>query len=169
MKQMVYASAAVASFEETELDGLLRLSRSSNQSIGITGVLLFRDRTFFQVMEGPADAVDKLFRRISADPRHCNMIVLSEQEIDSRHFGDWQMGFTRDEGVIDLLPGFVDFFAQRDTEGPGSSSSDSCAAGQSPKFIDLKSDSQRMRQILEGFRRGRWRRSEFTEPVLSAN
>lgn len=169
MKQLVYASAAVASFEESDLDGLLRLSRSSNESIDITGVLLFRDRTFFQVMEGPEDSVDNLFRRISADPRHCNMIILSDQKIDSRNFGDWQMGFTRDEGVIDLLPGFVDFFGQRNSEGPDSSLYYGSGVEQPPKFIDLKSDSHRMRLILEGFRRGRWRRSEFTESVVSTH
>ncbi|TWU59990.1 Blue light- and temperature-regulated antirepressor YcgF [Rubripirellula tenax] len=163
LKQLVYTSSAIASFDPLELEHLLERSRHRNQMAAITGVLLYRDSTFFQVLEGPVDAVDALFQRIESDPRHAKTVVLSSQKIKSRNFGDWPMGFAHQPNVIEQLPGFVDFFARTDpTEFTASESHPE------PRFTDLRKNSQRMRQILEGFRRGRWQRSEFQERHLAS-
>lgn len=152
LKQLVYASAVSDSFDESDLDTLMQRWQRDNRSRDVTGVLLLRDRSFFQVIEGFTETVDRLFDRIAADPRHVDVKVLSDQAVDRRNFADWHIGFTRENGVIDQLPGFVDFFEKKQTNSPEPAL----------RFIDLQGDSQRMRQILEGFRRGRWRRPEFS-------
>ena len=106
-------------------------------------MLLFVDQTFFQVLEGDPDVVQELYEKIGRDQRHCNVLMLAKSEIEERNFGDWSMGFVRDRKAIAEIPGFIDFFSRKDGGG---------------KFVDLKGDAKRIRQIVDGFRRGRWRR-----------
>lgn len=139
--QLAYVSAATVAFTDSELDTLLERARTNNASLGVTGVLLFTEGTFFQVLEGDKDVVQSLYQKIALDTRHNNVLVLAERNIEERNFGDWSMGFVRDRKSICELPGFVDLF---ETDGR--------------TFIDLQGDGKRVSQILEGFRRGRWRR-----------
>ena len=46
---------------------------------------------FFEWLEGPALAVDKLWRTIQNDPRHCDVRLLGKHSIPVRLFGDWEM------------------------------------------------------------------------------
>lgn len=140
--QIVYASAANVHFSSEDLETLLERARANNEPRGLTGVLLYKDETFFQVLEGEPEHVHSLYSKIELDPRHSNVLLLVQREISERNFGEWSMGFLRDHQTVEQLPGFVDFFG-----------------GQSgANFIDLYGDKQRISQILDGFRRGRWRR-----------
>lgn len=140
--QLVYASAANVHFDAQQLETLLERARANNESLGVTGMLLYKDETFFQVLEGEPRLVHSLYDKIELDSRHSNVLLLVQREITERNFGEWSMGFLRDQKTVEQLPGFVDFFA-------GQSGSN---------FIDLHGDKQRISQILDGFRRGRWRR-----------
>ena len=111
--QLVYASAATIDFDDEQLDSLLSIARTNNATADVTGVLLYRSGSFFQTLEGPGDAVSELFEKISRDPRHTNVLVLASNQTVERNFGEWRMGFLRDQPAIETLPGFVDFFAGR--------------------------------------------------------
>lgn len=137
--QLVYVSAANIEFSAADLDVLLDKARQNNSAIGVTGVLLFHEGTFLQVLEGDEQTVNNLYDKIAEDTRHGNVLLLATRAIDQPNFGDWSMGFVRDQKALEKLPGFVDFFQGRD-------------------FIDLRGDSKRVSQILDGFRRGRWHR-----------
>lgn len=146
--QLVYASASTVPFTSDQLDQLLEGARKNNALLGVSGVLLFHAGTFFQVLEGVPDVVRGLYDKIALDTRHNNILLLAKRDIEERNFGDWNMGFVRDQRQISELPGFVDFFSGR-------------------TFVDLEGDSQRVRQILDGFRRGRWRRSPVDSQTVS--
>ena len=45
-----------------------------------------------QVLEGGRGAVNKLYNRIAADPRHSDVELLSYEEIAERRFAGWSMG-----------------------------------------------------------------------------
>jgi hypothetical protein len=63
-----------------------------NRALGVTGMLMSSGGIFYQVLEGPADEVDKLFRKIAADPRHKDVLVLTMQEqVEDRQFPSWAM------------------------------------------------------------------------------
>ncbi|QDT12178.1 BLUF domain-containing protein [Stieleria marina] len=141
--QLVYASASTVSFSDEQLDKLLEYARQNNSSLDVTGMLLFVDGTFFQVLEGDPDTVHALYDKIQLDQRHNNVLMLAERNIEERNFGQWSMGFVRSQKEIAELPGFIDFFSDADDQ---------------KNFIDLHGDSKRIDKILEGFRRGRWRR-----------
>jgi hypothetical protein len=43
------------------------------------------------VLEGPPDAVDRVFAGISRDPRHTTVRVVQDAMVERRDFGDWAM------------------------------------------------------------------------------
>lgn len=57
-------------FSEGEPVSLLQQSRENNLRLGITGLLLYKDLDFTQVIEGEDSTVQKLSSRIERDPRH---------------------------------------------------------------------------------------------------
>lgn len=89
---LVYVSHATAEQTEAEVERLLLDSRRNNARDGITGVLLHRDGSFMQCLEGAEAAVRRTFARIQADHRHDGVIVLLDEPIDARSFPDWTMG-----------------------------------------------------------------------------
>lgn len=92
--RLLYASRAVKAFDQEELAAILRKSRASNPEFGITGLLCccFTQGVFMQVLEGGRGAVNKLYNKISADPRHTQVELLRYDEIDERAFTGWAMG-----------------------------------------------------------------------------
>lgn len=90
---IVYVSSASHLFSKQELLDLLEKAREKNHRLGITGLLLYRDGDFIQLLEGEKDAVETLFATISTDPRHSQTMVLLEEPTDQRLFDDWSMGF----------------------------------------------------------------------------
>ena len=89
----VYASSAARNFETGELAGILELARANNARLGLTGMLLYAEGSFFQVLEGPADLVDKLYASIERDPRHDQVTLIMREPIPRRAFDTWSMGF----------------------------------------------------------------------------
>ena len=90
---IVYSSAATVPFEDVDLAALLAVSRMNNERRGLTGLLLFRDGQFMQVLEGPEAAVRRALATIAADPRHTGVWTLDEETIEHRRFGAWSMGY----------------------------------------------------------------------------
>jgi hypothetical protein len=49
--------------DDDELQNILSLSRKNNQMKNVTGVLLYGNGQFIQLLEGDRDLVDKTFQR----------------------------------------------------------------------------------------------------------
>ena len=90
--RLMYASRAVDGFGQDDLLAILRQSKSGNPEAGITGVLCCSEGIFLQVLEGGRSAVNRLYNRIAADPRHTQVELLSYREIGERRFAGWSMG-----------------------------------------------------------------------------
>ncbi|GAA4388359.1 BLUF domain-containing protein [Hymenobacter koreensis] len=90
---LVYQSSASKPLSEKELQSILAESRAWNIAHGLTGVLLHSDGDILQVLEGSADEVQYIFRKIARDVRHSNIVKLADGPIEKRHFSDWSMGF----------------------------------------------------------------------------
>lgn len=134
----IYASAATKSFSAAEMTELLMYARTNNACLGVSGMLLYVDGSFFQVIEGRADKVDGLYKKIAADKRHSGISLIIREPISERSFADWTMGYSAmNREDIKEIDGLNDFF------GKGS-----C-------FAEL--DSGRAKKILESFAKGRWR------------
>ena len=90
--RLLYASRAAQPANAEDLATILRQSRVHNPPQGITGVLCCADDLYLQVLEGGRSAVNRLYNRIVADPRHQDVELLSYQQIGERHFAGWAMG-----------------------------------------------------------------------------
>lgn len=106
LAQVVYISSATKTFEQDELELLLERARRRNDQCGVSGVLLFDDFSFLQVLEGIPGDVGRIIDRIRRDPRHVGMTIVQDQSISERDFGDWSMAFARaGDGVVDRMRG----------------------------------------------------------------
>ncbi|MCB8838809.1 BLUF domain-containing protein [Aurantimonas sp. VKM B-3413] len=72
---------------------ILAASQENNRKAGLTGALMFNSGCFAQVLEGPLDAVEETFERISRDERHGEVSVLAFEPVALRSFGTWSMAF----------------------------------------------------------------------------
>ncbi len=134
-----YTSIASHEMSHEELIGLLQKARTNNLKRNVTGLLLYMDNCFFQVLEGEQSVVEDLFALISKDSRHHHVMKLIEEPIEERSFGDWNMGYqhvTRAE--LANFTGLTDFL---DHDGGFD-----CMVG------------HRARTLIDAFRMGRWQR-----------
>ncbi len=92
--RLMYASRTTAAVEQDALAGILRQSKDNNPALGITGLLCHCSTSgiFMQVLEGGRSAVNRLYLKIAADPRHTDVEVLDYAEINERRFAGWTMG-----------------------------------------------------------------------------
>jgi hypothetical protein len=111
MLSLTYMSTASTPFEPKQMTALLLQSRENNERRGLTGMLLFKDGRFMQVLEGATDDVRERYAVISADPRHTDIKTLLEEPIEQRRFPLWSMGLP-DPADADLrkAPGYDSFF-----------------------------------------------------------
>lgn len=107
LRQVIYASQARSPFDSDRLESLLEQSRADNRAANITGLLIYHDKHFFQVIEGPDDAIGTTYRRIRRDPRHGNIRDLVDSAIARREYGDWSMGLLDWSGLAGEAAGFM--------------------------------------------------------------
>jgi hypothetical protein len=93
MEYIVYVSTAEKLMSENELLTLLRVSRARNKEHNVTGMLLYCQGTFMQVLEGEKKYIELIFKAIETDARHKNVIRLAAGELERRNFLDWPMAF----------------------------------------------------------------------------
>lgn len=91
--QIMYISSVTVSMTAEQCGEIARFSASRNTADDVTGLLLFNSRRFLQVLEGPRDAVQRTFDRISRDGRHSAIVKLREASIEAREFGKWGMAY----------------------------------------------------------------------------
>jgi hypothetical protein len=98
MLSLIYSSVATDTFGEADLAGLLAQSRTANERNDVTGMLLFRNGYFLQVLEGPDAAVREKMAVIKTDPRHTKVTMLLE---DLDDVPGYRTAFTDVESVTD--------------------------------------------------------------------
>lgn len=108
-----YVSTQVQRMSNQELLGLLDQARDANAKLGVTGLLLHRGDSFFQVLEGEYEEVQKLYEHIARDPRHQRVELVTEGYVTNREYTDWQMAFVELDGQnFSAMPGFSDLLKQ---------------------------------------------------------
>ncbi len=110
MFHLIYVSSATQDFSKADLDELLAQCRENNTKLGLTGMLLFKDGNFMQVLEGDEGVVRELYTKISTDPRHTGVFILLQGHSVDRQFPDWSMGFGNlDSPQARTTPGYNEF------------------------------------------------------------
>jgi len=101
---IVYCSQAALHMDKEALEKIIATAKYHNPRYGITGLLVFGSGIFFQWLEGPKDNVTNLFKIISADLRHSDVVLLTkEDEFRERLFPNWDMELVAAEDISDVL------------------------------------------------------------------
>lgn len=90
---ILYVSYATREFSQNELELLWKKSANKNADLNISGMLLYLNQRFIQVLEGEKDQVKSLYSRIQKDKRHENVMTVIEGQVTKRNFENWSMGF----------------------------------------------------------------------------
>ena len=110
-----YVSTETGHLDTQAMVTLLIKARRVNTERNLTGLLLHREKSFYQVLEGPEAEVKRTFEGIERDDRHTAVDVLFEGTVEQREFADWQMGFINLDGVeLGALTGYSDFLSRED-------------------------------------------------------
>jgi len=92
--QLIYSSIRPEN-NSKDIENILEACKRNNPSLDITGVLLFSETKFIQLVEGPYKEIMALYDKIKTDPRHERCIMLALQPIKERAFPNWSMGFKK--------------------------------------------------------------------------
>ncbi|NVO05762.1 MAG: BLUF domain-containing protein [Rhodoferax sp.] len=90
--QLIYLSDLVDR-DESQLGAILDSAQRHNSRDDITGMLLYAEGNFLQVLEGAPERVHATFERIRRDRRHRNIVTLLDEAVPQRHFANWSMGY----------------------------------------------------------------------------
>jgi len=86
LHRVIYASEAVGATGASTLSiaQILGISDRNNRRDRVCGCLMFHQGHILQALEGGRADLDRLMRRIIADPRHTGLRVLSDMPIPER-------------------------------------------------------------------------------------
>ena len=101
---LTFISTPAQSFSFLGLSRLLCHIYLNNQTNDITGILIFKDNQFTQILEGEENSVEKIWLTIQKDERHKDLQLLSKESIEMRSFIKWSMLFPESEKVIEYFP-----------------------------------------------------------------
>lgn len=79
--------------QRREVEAIVTGSIRRNLSLGVRGALLFTERHFAQLLEGPAAAVDEVMASIERDMRHEQVTVIERKPVDGYRFPDWGLAY----------------------------------------------------------------------------
>ena len=92
IQRLVYESAATATTGSlVNLAAILAQSQRNNDRDDLTGALASHRERYFQVVEGPEQALDALMNRLWTDPRHRDIKMLGRAPAPARLFSRWSM------------------------------------------------------------------------------
>ncbi|MBU3638596.1 BLUF domain-containing protein [Polynucleobacter sp. AP-RePozz3-80-G7] len=112
--ELSYLSEAVSDMSFLGLMRLLESARAFNQKNGVTGILLYDNQQFGQIIEGEHANVMKVWKRIQEDKRHHRVELLEIREITERNFPDWLLRFYGGETLTRDYPALTDMVGGMD-------------------------------------------------------
>ena len=112
--ELSYLSEAVSDMSFLGLMRLLESARTFNQNNGITGILLYDNQQFGQIIEGERANVMKAWKRIQDDKRHHRVELLEIREISERSFPEWLLRFYGGETLTRDYPALADMVGGMD-------------------------------------------------------
>ena len=93
LQRAIYVSDATdqAGPNLLSLAEILGVSDANNRRDHVTGVMAYHRGQFIQVIEGRRADLDRLIRRLKADPRHSNLRFLTDGAVAERRHGQTPM------------------------------------------------------------------------------
>jgi len=95
--RLVYVSKTDHDMSTQEISEILNTARRNNTRDQLSGLLIYFDRKFLQVIEGPMAQLEQRFAKIENDLRHSRVRVMAKGKSPERIFPSWKMGYTDPE------------------------------------------------------------------------
>ena len=114
--ELSYLSEAVSDMSFLGLMRLLESARAFNQKNGVTGILLYDNQQFGQIIEGEHANVMKAWKCIQEDRRHHRVELLEIREITERNYPDWLLRFYGGETLTRDYPALTDMVGGMDKQ-----------------------------------------------------
>lgn len=84
---LIYRSHIRGDEPVKKIEEMVSIANRRNMRSDVTGILLFNGSHFFQLLEGPEEQVQMIYRAICQDPRHYNIVELLCDYAPARRFG----------------------------------------------------------------------------------
>ncbi len=92
MRRITYISRLKEKLSLSEIESIGEAAKTKNDALGITGILIYFNDLFFQIIEGGANEIDDLYKSIKSDDRHQDILCLKgEFDLKLRYFPHWSM------------------------------------------------------------------------------
>jgi hypothetical protein len=103
LRTLLYVSKSLIPQDEAQrqIDSIIETARPRNAALGVTGVLIFTEARFAQVLEGPPASIDEIMDGIRADPRHEQVTTACDEPLTQRRFPQWSMGYSGPSLYVD--------------------------------------------------------------------
>lgn len=150
LSQLIYTSRAQSEITPEALNAIASAAARNNAQTKVSGLLIYDQGCFLQVMEGDDAVIVALYQRLKADPRHSNVVKLIHEPIAKRRFAQWSMGLASPELGL-----------RSQVDIAGLSTWGELLASQA--LHNLTED--RVRTVLEAFTRGRWHHAVASDSV----
>lgn len=76
---------------EAEIQKILASCKKNNSHKDITGMLIYTNNKFMQMLEGDYNAITELYNKIKQDQRHHHVVSISLGMLKKRNFPGWAM------------------------------------------------------------------------------
>jgi len=102
--QLLYLSRTRLDWTEPELAALAAQAQARNAKDGLSGLLLYGNGHFLQLLEGRRQPLLLTYDRIIRDSRHSDVRLLLDRAVARRTFAQWAMGLLNlnTRGDVDL-------------------------------------------------------------------
>lgn len=86
-----YISHAVPPWDRACFETLVQRAAAFNLQVGVTGVVLFDGRRFFQYIEGPPEGLRAAYARVLRSHDHTDLMELGRAQLGRRLVPYWSM------------------------------------------------------------------------------
>ena len=93
--------------DKADMEAVVAKLAARNAAIGVRGTLIVTEWHAAQIIEGPADQVDGLMRRIIEDAGEEQVTIIERKPIDGYRFSSWSLGYWGDASYMDRKIGAV--------------------------------------------------------------
>ena len=93
VQSIIYKSKAQPSFNITEVKEMLQGAKVFNREHNITGIIVYYDTYFIQLIEGNKEIIESLYKNIKSDKRHYNVDTILCKESKKSLWNTWSMAF----------------------------------------------------------------------------
>ena len=92
MKAICYISNFSQDLSKHDIDKLIHTVNKKNKLLDVTGLLIIKNKHFFQILEGEDEKINPLYEKIKIDSRHTGVIRLLNTKIEGKILKDYNSG-----------------------------------------------------------------------------